>query len=162
MIRYIYTFFLGLFLAIFVGMGIAMFYTEPKSPEPPAWYGRLEKYEPTAAEKKQEQQYNSQQKNYDKQLWHYNRNVSAIVLGCAVIILAISLLLAEKLGVIADGLLLGGIFTLLYGIGRGMTTDSNKYRFAVAAVGLMVTLGLGYFKFTKPRLAEDKSSSGRK
>ncbi len=158
MIRYIYTFFLGLFLAIFVGMGIAVFYTEPKSPEPPTWYNKAEKYEPTAAEKKQEEQYNVQQKSYDKQLWHYNRNVSAIVLGCAVIILATSLLLAEKIGVLADGVLLGGIFTLLYGIGRGMATDSNKYRFAVATVGLIVTVVLGYFKFSKHQLAGHPSA----
>lgn len=152
MIRYIYTFFLGLFLAIFVGMGIAVFYPEPKSPEPPAWYNNAGKYEPSAVEKQQEEQYNIQQKNYNQQLRHYNRNVSAIVLGCAVIILAISLLLAEKLGVLADGLLLGGIFTLLYGIGRGMATDSNKYRFAVAAVGLIATLALGYIKFIRQHL----------
>jgi hypothetical protein len=84
-------------------------------------------------------------------------------LSCAVIVLAVALLLAEKLGVIADGLLLGGIFTLLYGIGRGMDTDSNKYRFMVATVGLVVTLVLGYIKFTRHQLKEaaaDRMSAG--
>lgn len=156
MIRYIYTFFLGLFLAIFVGMGIAVFYEEPKPPVEPVWFTKigLEKYEPTAVERKQEGQYNAQQKTYDNQLKHYNRNVSIIVLSSAVIVLAVTLLTAEKLEIIADGLLLGGIFTLLYGIGRGMATDNNKFRFGVAAVGLIVTLVLGYLKFTRQHLVE--------
>ena len=72
------------------------------------------------------------------------------------VVLAISLLLAEHLGVIADGLLLGGIFTLLYGVGRGMDTDSNKYRFLVATIGLAVTLVLGYVKFSRHPLVESK------
>ncbi len=150
MIRYIYTFFVGLFLAIFVGMGIAVFYEAPKSPEPPTWYqSNLGKEGPNDIEKQQEQAYLAEQKVYDKQLWHYNKNVSIIVLACAVAILAISLLLTDKLGIIADGILLGGIFTLLYGIGRGMATDSNKYRFVIASVGLVTTLLLGYVKFTR-------------
>ena len=145
MIRYIYTFFVGLFLAIFVGMGIAVFYPAPKAPEAPIWYDK----QLTTQELKAQQQYDIKQKAYNKELWRYNRNVSMIVLVCAIIILAISLLLTEKLGVLADGILLGGIFTLVYGIGRGMATDSNKYRFLVAGLGLAMTLGLGYIKFAR-------------
>jgi hypothetical protein len=54
--------------------------------------------------------------------------------------------------------LLGGIFTLLYGIGRGMVTDNNRYRFLVAAVGLAITLGLGYIKFTRRELKAHAST----
>ena len=50
MIRYIYTFFVGLFLVIFIGMGIAVFYTAPKAPEPPMFYGK----ELTAEEQQQQ------------------------------------------------------------------------------------------------------------
>ncbi|PJE65524.1 hypothetical protein COU91_01265 [Candidatus Saccharibacteria bacterium CG10_big_fil_rev_8_21_14_0_10_47_8] len=157
MIRYIYTFFVGLFLVIFIGMGIAVFYTAPKAPEPPMFYGK----ELTAEEQQQQKAFDVKQKAYDKEMQHYNRNASVIILSCAVVVLVISLLVAEKLGVIADGLLLGDIFTLLYGIGRGMATDSNKYRFAVATVGLIVTIVLGYFKFTKHQPAEHPSAKER-
>lgn len=150
MIRYIYTFFVGLFLAIFVGMGIAVFYPEPVPPEEPDWYRTsYNQKELTQAQKDEEEIYIANQKEFERQMWRHNRYVSVIVLVCAVIILAAALLLAGRLGVIADGLLLGGIFTLLYGIGRGMATDSNKYRFLVAAVGLMTTLVLGYIKFIR-------------
>lgn len=160
MIRYIYTFFVGLFLAIFVGMGIAVFYESPKAPEPPSWYeSMVEKKEPTEAEKQEEKAFNARQKEYDQQMWHYNRNASLIVLVCAVVILTISLALSEKLGVIADGLLLGGIFSLLYGIGRGMATDSNKYRFLVAALGLVITLVLGYVKFAAHQLPKSANEN---
>lgn len=146
MLRYIYVFFVGLFLAIFVGMGIAVFYQAPSPPQEPVWpqsYGK----EPTAEQIQQQQTFEAARRQYDQQMWRYNRNVSMIVLVSAVVILAIALLATDRIGLIADGMLLGGIFTLLYGVGRGMATDSNRYRFLVAAIGLAITIILGYVKF---------------
>lgn len=153
MIRYIYTFFVALFLAIFVGMGIAVFYEAPVIPEEPAVMQSIGKEGPTAAQQAEIDAFHVKQKAYDKAMWKYNRNVSVIVLVCAVVILAIALLFSAQLGLIADGLLLGGIFTLLYGIGRGMATDSNVFRFLVATVGLAITLTLGYTKFIRHKSA---------
>lgn len=148
MIRYIYTFFVGLILAIFIGLGVAVFYEAPKAPESPNFYGS----ELTVREKEQQKAFDVEQRAWEKERQEYNRNASIIVLSCAIVILIISLLFSEKLGVIADGLLLGGIFTLLYGIGLGMATDNNQYRFAVAAVGLAITLVLGYVKFSRHQI----------
>lgn len=147
-IRYIYTFFVGLFLAIFIGTGIAVFYAAPQEPEPPLGFG-IEKSNLTEPEKQQIETYNVQQRDFMRDEQIYNRNVSIIVLICSVIILIIALVFSDRLGIVADGLLLGGIFTLLYGIARGMASDSNQYRFVVAAVGLAVTIILGYVKFAK-------------
>ena len=153
MIRFIYTFFVGLFLAIFIGLGIDVFYEAPKAPTEPSWYGSsVQKKELSPVEQKQENSYQAARKSYDKKMNVYNRNVSIIVLASSVVILVIALLFADKLGIVADGILLGGIFTLAYGIGRGMVTDSNKYRFLVAAVGLVITLLLGYIQFTRHEL----------
>lgn len=150
MIQYIYTFFVGLFTAIFIGLGIAVFYEAPKAPEAPSWYMSADtKRELTDAQKQEEQVFIAKQREHEKARLVYNRNVSIIVLICAILILITSLTFASRLGVISDGLLLGGIFTLLYGIGVGMVTDSNKYRFIVASVGLIVTLVLGYLKFSR-------------
>ncbi len=143
MIRIIYTFFVALFLAIFIGMGVSVFYPAPEQPtcmvtpakEPPS------EQETQACE--------ASQRDFSDQSHQYSQNVSIIVLACAVVILVISLVFAGKLGIIADGLLLGGIFTLLYGVGRGLTTDNNSFRFLVATIGLGVTLVLGYVKFTR-------------
>lgn len=156
MIRYIYTFFVGLFLAIFVGLGIAVFYQAPMPPQAPAALSYPSKDGPTASEQRDIDAYNKKQQAYDKATQQYDRNVSLAILACAVVLLAIALLAPNKLQVIADGILLGGIFTLLYGIGRGLTVDSNKYRFLVATIGLMVTLALGYVKFGHQQLVTKK------
>lgn len=159
MIRYIYTFFVGLFLAIFVGMGVGFFYESPKPPEEPSWFGSTYsgKFEPSDAQRKEEEEYSKKIREFEKTtMSDYNRNVSIIVLSCAVIILVIALLFDMQLGIIADGLLLGGIFTLLYGIARGISVDSNSYRFIVASIGLAITLALGYRKFVPARLKVKK------
>ena len=92
MIRYIYTFFVGLFMTIFIGMGIAVFYTAPTAPEAPPYVGE----QMTIKEKQVQTEFDTKQKAYDKEMWHYNRNASVIILSCAVVVLVISLLLDIK------------------------------------------------------------------
>lgn len=162
MIRYIYMFFVGLFLAIFVGMGIAVFYQAPAQPQEPAVMSYIGKEGPTEAQQQEIDRFNAVQRSFDQSMMRYNRNVSIIVLVIAVIILAVALIFTEKLGVIANGILLGGIFTLLYGIGRGMASDSNKFRFLVAAVGLAVTLFLGYTRFVNQQFTTAKHQPAKK
>jgi len=87
---------------------------------------------------------------YNKQLKDYNRNVAMITLGAAVLLLAVGLLLESRAGIFADGLLLGGTFTLLYSIGRSFAGDDPKYSFTVVSAGLLVTMIVGYLKFVNP------------
>lgn len=153
-IEIIYTFFIGILIAVFVGVGIAAFYPEPKSPETPA---ELKVYRaPIDSEEKTEQteelmrvqkQYDAEIEIYQKDLQIYNRNVSMIALAAAVLILVISLTLLKELLVLADGLLLGGVITLLYSVVRVFGSGDDKIRFVVVAVGLAVSLALGYIKF---------------
>ena len=72
--------------------------------------------------------------------------------------MASGLLLAEKLDAIADGLLIGGLFTLVYSIGWGFSAEDNTYRFLVVTVGLLVALGLGYAKFIAPSTQQKQRS----
>ena len=51
---------------------------------------------------------------------------------------------------IADGLLLGGVLTLLYSVIRGFGTEDNMFRFVVVSVGFAISLFLGYVKFIQP------------
>lgn len=158
-LRYIYTFFVGILMAIFVGMGVAVFYESPKPPSEPNWYSSTMsgKYEPTEAERKEEEAYSKKMRDFEKnEMSEYNRNVSIIVLILAVIILALSLALEKSFGVIADGIMLGGIFTLLYGVGRGVAVDSSIFRFLIASLGLAVSIVLGYMKFVPARIKVKK------
>jgi len=162
MIKYIYIFFVGLFVAIFIGMGIAVFYESPKPPTEPSWFSLRDsgKYELTESERNEEIAYNSRLKDFNETtMSNYNRNVSIIVIVSSVIVLIIALLFSEVFGVIADGLLLGGIFTLLYGVGRGIAVDSNIYRFIVASLGLLVTISIGYLKFVTNKVTKVTDNS---
>jgi len=152
-IKLIYTFFLGLLLALFVGFGINTFYPAPEEPEYPAI---LETYgeKPTDAQIKAQAEFDKQQSDFsEKRMNPYNRNVSVIVLAVAVVLLAISLLLERyRVDVISSGVMLGGLFTLFYGLMRGFASQDSKYSFIAVTVGLIVVIFLGYHRFAnKPR-----------
>jgi hypothetical protein len=141
----VYTFFLGLMLALFVGLGISTFYESPKPPEYPI---TLEtKAEQTPADTAKIQKYESEIRDYEKVSQTYNRNVSIIALVSAVILLAISLAFERYNAVIANGVLLGGLFTLLYSIGRGFASQDSKMTFVTVSVGLIIAIYLGYRRF---------------
>jgi len=71
----------------------------------------------------------------------------------ATLVMAVSLIQAERLPVISNGLLLGGVFTMVYGVGWIVTSDTSVTRFLVMTVALIITLALGYARFVRPRSA---------
>lgn len=156
-LKVVYTLFIGVLLAIFVGVGIAAFYPQPEYPETPLL---IELYnlptepicDPTisAELEKEQKEFNEVLKTFGEKMEKYNRNVSIISLVAAILILIISLTLFRKLLIIADGLLLGGVITLLYSVVRVFGSGDDKLRFLVVSAGLVVSLILGYLKFIEP------------
>lgn len=154
-VRIAYTVFIGILLATFVGVGIAAFYPSPKQPEYPI---ELTKPRPIGSEDKgyseeeiQKQQGNERaQREFQKQSHLYNKNVSIAAVTAAVIILVVSLLFLSKILFLADGLLLGGVLTLLYSIIRGFESGDEMFRFVVVTFGLVVALLLGYRFIEQP------------
>jgi len=156
-LKLVYTIFIGVLLAIFVGVGIAAFYPGPKDPETPTL---LKLYKlPTdpsrdpvvsAQLQKEQEAFDEVLKTYQEKMEKYNRDVSIISLVAAILILVISLILFRKLLIIADGLLIGGVITLLYSVARVFGSGDDKLRFLVVSVGLAVSLLLGYIKFIEP------------
>ncbi len=164
-LKFIYTLFIGILLALFVGFGIAAFYEEPKYPELPLSMKYARPLYPEAAESTQSAQIlkeqieqEKRQADYQKNLQLYNRNVSVVGLISAVIFMIISILLIKNLLLISDGVLLGGVFTLLYSIGRGFSTNDSKFQFIAVTIGLIISLILGYIKFIKPAQRKQKGS----
>lgn len=144
----VYTFFLGLILALFIGLGISTFYPGPKMPEYPTAEAQIyTDKDPTAEQIKAQREYDDKFREYDKQNKEYNRNVSVIALAGAVILLVISFGFERRNQVIANGMLLGGVFTILYSIVRGFVSEDTKYTFVAVTVGLLVALYLGYRRF---------------
>lgn len=148
MVKVLYKLFLGVMIALFFGFGIAVFYPAPKAPDYPI---ELQ----TAAEKFNTEQtqiqkdFETNQRNYEKDLASYSRNVSAIVIGISIILLALSLTVLLTVDIMGDGILFGGLFTLIYGIIRGFMSNESKFQFIVVTVGLIIAIALGYIKFIK-------------
>jgi uncharacterized membrane protein len=122
-LQVIFAFFLGLVVVAFVGIGVNTFYPEPvySVANPDAVYSD----------------------------WRLTTGI--ILLVCATVLLAISLLLPEDQGVLSNGLLLGGVFTMVYAVGMTVTSDRSVVRFVVVAFALAVTIGIGYLKFVRGR-----------
>lgn len=154
-IKLVYTLFIGILLATFVGVGIAAFYEAPKHPEYPIELETAPRpingtVEETPEQRQKREQYLQASKDFRMQEEQYNKNVSIIVLVSAIVLLVLSLTFFKKLAVIADGLLLGASLTLIYSIIRGFMGGDNIFRFLVVTVGLVIALFLGYWKFVKP------------
>ncbi|MBA3757362.1 hypothetical protein H0X09_00625 [Candidatus Saccharibacteria bacterium] len=147
-LKVIYTFFLGFLIAIFVGVGISTFYEAPKAPEWQNGYSYAEK--PSTEEEAKQKQFNKEIEQHSKAMKPYSRNVSIITLAAAVLLLAVSLIFEKKIKIIADGIMLGGLFTLIYSIGKSFASEDSKYTFGVVTVGLAVALYLGYHRFIRP------------
>jgi len=154
-LKYIYTLFLGILLATFVGVGIAAFYPAPKYPEyPPNFYRTKpvveeEESTQTASLRKQDEESYRISQEFQKLSNDYSKNVSIMSLAAAIAILLVSLTIIRNLAYIADGVLLGGVLTLLYSIVRGFGSEDEKFRFIVVSIGLITALALGYIKFLR-------------
>lgn len=151
-LKIVYTFFLGLLLAIFVGVGINTFYESPKPPEYPISLTTPMK-EPTNEPSDEELEYREAQQKYDEAIKPYNRNVSIIALSAAIVLVVISLVFERRIKIIADGMMLGGLFTLIYSIIRSFVSEDTKYIFVVVTIGLALVLYLGYHRFVRVREA---------
>lgn len=153
-LRIIYTIFVGVFLAIFVGVGISAFYKGPIYPEMPAVLKYCTENIKDIAQyenlKLQSEAFNKDEQNYRIKSQIYNRNVATIAVVAAVILVAASLTLLRKILLISDGILLGGVLTLLYSVIRGFEAEDTMFQFFVVSVGLFISLVLGYVKFISP------------
>lgn len=160
MLKVIYVFFLGLILTIAVGIGVAAFYPEPEAPTYPSSLDTPAQVNGVNTEQQAAQkEYDQKVKEHSDDLSTYNRNVSMIVLGLAVIFLILSMMLHSKAEVVADGMLLGGILTLLYSIIRGFGADDDRYTFMLVLAGVIIALILGYLKFVKSQAKPTKSKT---
>ena len=153
-LKFIYSIFIGVLFATLVGVGITAFYPEPKPPEYPSALkipreGGLN--QPVFQELKGEQEeYDKLERAFQGQMEIYNRNVSIIAVIASIVTLVVSLTLFKKLLLIADGLLLGGILTILYSIIRGFGSGNNKFQFIIVSIAFIISLFLGYIKLAKP------------
>lgn len=123
MLQVIFSFFLGLVVVAFIGIGVDTFYPEPEY------------------------------STGGQSPWTmYRLTVSIILLICATLVMLLSMVIADAVGpVLANGALLGGLFTMIYAVGSTFSVGSQWPRFLVLAVALAVTAAVGWWKFSRGR-----------
>jgi hypothetical protein len=78
-------------------------------------------------------------------------STSVILIVLATMLMAVALALGDSGSVLSNGILLGGLFTMLYGVGWGLASGNSVTRFLVLVAALAVSLALGYLKFVRGR-----------
>ncbi|MFT3860560.1 hypothetical protein [Micropruina sp.] len=121
-LQVIFSVFLGLVVTAFVGIGVNTFYPETGD-------------------------YSGSSSAYDR--WRLTSSI--ILLIAATLVMLLSLVIAEAGPVLANGALLGGLFTMIYAVAIGASTEGQWTRFAVMTAALVVTVGVGWWKFTRGR-----------
>lgn len=164
-LQVIFSFFLGLMVLAFIGVGVNTFYPSPaeqyqqRQQDLSQRMERLNVKQPTGSLTATEQAQlirlqdaqNALQKRQDAAMKDWARVTSIIVVLFATVVMGVSLLLSEQLRVLSNGLLLGGIFTMVYGCGWVIFSGNSLARFVVITFALLVTIGLGYLKFVRTR-----------
>jgi hypothetical protein len=79
----------------------------------------------------------------------WGRRTSIALITLATVAMMLSLARSVQLPAISNGLLLGGVFTMVYGVGWIIVTDGSMARFFVMTVALAITLALGYVRFVR-------------
>ena len=153
LIKALYALAIALLVVAFVGFGISAFYPEPKPPDhpPELEFGGPAATDATEEEKQLMVEQQNKQEAFQKQQSDYNRVVASISVGLAVLILVGSPLWISGVPIIGDGLTLGAVFTLFYGLIRALMTEDEMFRFAAVAVGLVVLLALVYWSFIRSK-----------
>ncbi|HEX2741033.1 MAG TPA: hypothetical protein VHM69_11350 [Rubrobacter sp.] len=150
MLKVLYALAIALLVVAFVGFGISAFYPAPEYPEPPAEVqSAYEESDPTPKQEELIREQAQREKAYEAQFSDYNQVVSSISIGVAVLLLVGSILWLSSLDVIGDGVTLGAVFTLFYGLIRAFMTESEVFRFIAVGVGLVVVITLVYLRFVR-------------
>lgn len=77
----------------------------------------------------------------------WSRHAGLVFIGLATGLLALSLLRTDRAIVLSNGLLIGGLCTMVGGIGLSIAGGEGIARFVVLTVALALTVGLGYLRF---------------
>jgi hypothetical protein len=94
------------------------------------------------------------QRTSEEESSQWRMSTSVILIVIATMLMAVALALGDSGAVLSNGILLGGLFTMLYGVGWGLTSGNSVTRFLVLVAALVVSLGLGYLKFVRGRRPE--------
>lgn len=169
----IFSFFLGLMVLAFIAVGVNTFYQSPQdryNKEQTDLSRQMEqlnvKGSPdtlSASDKARferlQAEMNALQDKISAEMQGWGLNTSIILIVYATIVMSVSLIRSEQLRVISNGLLLGGLFSMLYGAGWVIFSGQGTMRFVVILVAFAITIALGYAKFVRGRAVAAPATS---
>lgn len=119
-LQIVFSFFLGIVVVAFIGIAVNTVFPDPDG------YRAIE-----------------------PDLWDNHYLITGIwLLVCATVVMVASMLIpADRVPVIANGILLGGLFTIIYSVGVSLNAPNNWARLCVFAAALIITVGVAYWKF---------------
>ena len=161
----IFSLFLGLMVLAFIGVAVNTFYPSPAELHEQqkrdlqqqvdalklATSGRSLDTAQQAEMDRLVAEQNALQRTIDAETEGWARVTSVILVAFATLVMGVSLVRGEQLRVIGNGLLLGGLFTMIYGVGWVVFSGRSIIRFTVLAFALAVAIGLGWLKFVRGR-----------
>jgi cbb3-type cytochrome oxidase subunit 3 len=166
-LQLIFAFFLGLMITAFIGVGVHTFFPDRLEPfdeqtrilrderqlivDGRGIHGLTEEQKAEVSALNEQLRETARSRRTEQQAWA--RTSSIILLALATLVMGISLVRADQLPVINNGLLLGGIFSMLYGTGWILSSGESVTRFLALGFALLVTLVLGYVRFVHGRSA---------
>jgi hypothetical protein len=133
----------------YVGTAVPPLPDELKLLSPAQQRAKFEQYRAEVARRKALEDGNEKRERaLGKKVERHNRAVALTALVISVVIVGFGIGLSRPLPVIAEGLLLGGLFTLIYSIGWSFVA-SPKVAVIPVGVGLVITIYLGYRRFVR-------------
>ena len=155
----IFSLFLGLMVLALIGVGVNTFYPSPATQYDKQLQTLYNKQSEVGAQGKDatataqqdaiQRQINDLQTKSQATQEPWARNTSIVLVLFATLVMGMSLIRSDQLRVLSNGLLLGGLFTMVYGSGWVIASGSSTARFFVVLFALVVTIGLGYLKFVR-------------
>ena len=170
----IFSFFLGLMVLAFVGVGANTFYPSPAEQheqqlqdlqrQRDELHVRAKGHDLDTAQQAEMDRIiaeeNALRRTIDDEMKGWARITSIILVVLATLVMSVSLVRNEQLRLLGNGLLLGGLFTMVYGVGWVVFSGSSVTRFVVVAFALAVAIGLGYAKFVRQRATAGAPPAG--
>ncbi len=153
-VKGLYTILLGIFLTLFVSIGIATFYPEPIYQPPAPCMVPLPAKTTSSGIGTQEMNKNCEraQKKISDERDGYVQFISSVALIAAVVYLVLSITVVSHMEVFSYGFLFGSIFTLLYSVMRGLGSSHAQFKFVLVCLSLGVVLWVGYLRFIKEQV----------
>lgn len=173
----IFAVFLGLMITAVVGVGVYTFYPNPAE-KTEAQLSELYRQrdevqgcsastgckpidELTEQERAELESLDDQQRQLEQRAaeqrdaWAQRSSIILVLIATGLMV--VSLALGEGLSVLSNGILIGGLFTMLYGVGWGIASGNSLMRFAVLLTALVISIVLGYLKFARGRPGQGRT-----